>query len=337
MMYVLFDTNIWNSQLGLTTRNAAAVRFFLLQRNATIAIPEVVHLELAHNLVERLKTMRAQIQKNHKELLSVFGSLHEVSLPSNEEIETRVESLLTKRDIPHIFLPFSFPAARSSLRRIIEKKSPSRGKEQFVDGVIWSHCLDLLEKADVCLVTADSAFYDSKVNRKLASDLVDDISGLDHSLKLFRNLDELLDEVRTDVRLDETIIRNRVFDDEAEEIGDILVTTGYRLVGEPDTTIRAYITEVATQINLSFDISQPCEEATTQGRESSTMTIKGDGFFDLNTNLVERLRVFSIRLRYRDVDGELKNRGSVRGWAEAISIGPKKLQHTLKIPIDSIH
>lgn len=266
MMYVLFDTNIWNSQLGLTTRNAAAVRFFLLQRNATIAIPEVVHLELAHNLVERLKTMRAQIQKNHKELLSVFGSLHEVSLPSDEEIETRVESLLTKRDIPHIFLPLSFPAARSSLRRIIEKKSPSRGKEQFVDGVIWSHCLDLLEKADVCLVTADSAFYEPKANRVLASDLVDDISGLGHSLKLFRNLDELLDEVRTDIRLDETIIRNRVFDDEAEDISDILATTGYRLVGEPDTTIRAYITEVATQINLSFDISQPCEDATTQGR-----------------------------------------------------------------------
>lgn len=28
MTYVLFDTNISNSQLGLTTRNAAAVRFF---------------------------------------------------------------------------------------------------------------------------------------------------------------------------------------------------------------------------------------------------------------------------------------------------------------------
>ena len=298
MTYVLFDTNIWNSQLGLTTRNAAAVRFFLLQRNATIAIPEVVHLELAHNSEDHEGSDPEEPQGS----VSVFGSLHEVSLPTDEEIETRVESLLTKRDIPHIFLPFSFPAARSSLQRIIEKKSPSRGKEQFVDGVIWSHCLDLLEKADVCLVTADSAFYDPKANSTLASDLVDDISGLGHSLKLFRNLDRLLDEVRTDVRLDATIIRNRVFNDEAEDISDILSTTGYRLVGEPDTTIRAYITEVPTQINLSFDISQPCEDATTQGRESSTMTIKGDGFFDLSTNLVERLRVFSRNFQRKIVD-----------------------------------
>ena len=335
MMYVLFDTNIWNSQLGLTTRNAAAVRFFLRERNATVAIPEVVHLELMHNFAQRLIAMKAEIRRNHKDLLSVFGSLNEVSLPSDEEIETRVESLLTKRDIPHVFLPFSFPAAKSSLRRIIEKKSPSRGKQQFVDGVIWSHCLDLLEKADVCLVTADSAFYEPNANKTLVSDLAEEVSGFSHSLKLFRNLDNLLDEVRTDVTLDKGIIRSRVFDDEADVIRDILTNTGYRIVGEPDIAIRAYITEVATQLNLSFEISQRCEDATMQGRESSAISINGDGFFDPSTNVVDRLRVFRIGLRYRDVDGELKNRGSVRAWAEAVSIGPKKLQHTIKVPIES--
>ena len=333
-MYVLFDTNIWNAQLGLTTKNGAAVRFFLHQRSATVAIPEVVHLELVHNLARRMKKAKHDIRTNHSMLLSVFGSLTDVQLPTDEEIAARVEALLSERDIPHTLIPLSLQAARSSFERIAQQRSPSRGKPQFVDGVIWENCLDLLKKTDVILVTNDSAFYQSKTSKKIASDLVMELSQFDHSLRLFRNLDDLLAEIRVDVAIDESVVRGRVFADEEKEIAEIFSSTGFQLAGPPDIEIKAYITEIATQLNFSFEIHQPCEDAGPQGRERTAMTINGEGFFDSNTNDIDRLRVSRIRFRYRDVDGEQKNRGAIRVSAEPIWIGSKKLQHTLKIPVD---
>ena len=333
-MYILFDTNIWYDQLGFTTKNGAAVRFFLHHRNATIAIPEVVHLELVHNLARRLKKAKHDIQTNHSTLLSVFGSLTELKLPTGEEIETRVAALLSERDVPHILIPFSLTAARSSLERIAAQRSPSRGKSQFVDGVIWENCMDLLKKTDVCLVTNDSAFYEAKAGKTIASDLADELNQFEHSLKLFRNLDDLLAEIRRDVIIDESVVRDCVFGDEENEIGEILTSTGFQLAGAPDTEIKAYITEIATQLNFSFEILQPCEDASPQGREPAAMTIIGEGFFGANTNVIDRLRVSRIRLRYRDVDGEMKNKGSVRVNADPVWIGSKRLQHSLKIPLD---
>ena len=37
--------------------------------------------------------------------------------------------------------------------------SPSSGREQFADGVVWAHCVELLREAQVLLVTADKAFF----------------------------------------------------------------------------------------------------------------------------------------------------------------------------------
>ena len=46
-MFILFDSNVWISQLGLQSENGAAVRYFANRRSATVAIPEVVQLEVA--------------------------------------------------------------------------------------------------------------------------------------------------------------------------------------------------------------------------------------------------------------------------------------------------
>jgi len=44
--------------VGLRSQNGAAVRFFARQNNATIAIPEVVQLEVEENLTKRMFDLR---------------------------------------------------------------------------------------------------------------------------------------------------------------------------------------------------------------------------------------------------------------------------------------
>jgi hypothetical protein len=49
-MIVVFDTNIWKSELFLQSPAAAAVRFFLRERNARVGLPEVVRMEVQEHL-----------------------------------------------------------------------------------------------------------------------------------------------------------------------------------------------------------------------------------------------------------------------------------------------
>ncbi len=81
-MYVVLDSNIWFSELGLTTAKGAAARFFMKQQRATLAIPEVVRKEVEINLMRSLSKHCDDIAKKHRQLLSIFGTLKEVVLPS---------------------------------------------------------------------------------------------------------------------------------------------------------------------------------------------------------------------------------------------------------------
>ena len=45
-MFIIFDTNIWVSELALNTASGAAVRFFVQECGATVVLPEIVRLEL---------------------------------------------------------------------------------------------------------------------------------------------------------------------------------------------------------------------------------------------------------------------------------------------------
>ena len=81
-MFILFDANTWISQVGLQSKNGAAVRFFARQHNATIAIPEVVQMEVEELLTTRMLELRKKVSDGHRHLLPLFGRLQNLSLPS---------------------------------------------------------------------------------------------------------------------------------------------------------------------------------------------------------------------------------------------------------------
>ena len=78
-MFIVFDSNIWQSELGLNSSKGAAVRFFINQRGAKVALPEVVKLETEHNLKKLIKNIGSEMDKNHRQLLAIFGQMPEAS------------------------------------------------------------------------------------------------------------------------------------------------------------------------------------------------------------------------------------------------------------------
>lgn len=191
-MFVLLDSNVWISQRGLTSVQADAGREFIISNGATLAIPEVVQLEVEKKLCAELLRHRSRIGDSLRYVTALYGDLDEMSLPTADEIDSRVRNLMVDTGLQIRNIPLTIDAAKSSLNKIVNKQQPSERSEQFVDGVIWAHCLELLEESDVCLVSEDKAFYrDYDYNLGLAPNLIEEATSRSNELRLVRSLEGL--------------------------------------------------------------------------------------------------------------------------------------------------
>ena len=156
-MYVILDSNIWISELGLNSSMGAAARYFFKERGATVVLPEVIKLETEKHLRTELTKYVSNLKKNHRQLLSVFGKLKELVVPDGEAIDAKVASIFGACQVELNEIPLTLESAKSSFLKTIDKVPPSDKDQQFKDGVIWAECLRLLDTADVYLVTSDKA------------------------------------------------------------------------------------------------------------------------------------------------------------------------------------
>ena len=145
-------------------------------------------------------------------LLTYLPGVENIRLPTCDEIEERVRSLVKDTDAQIREMPLTIEAAKSSLHKILRKQQPSDKREQFTDGVIWVNCLELLKESDVWLVSEDKAFYRNEdYNHGLAPNLEYEAAKCPNRLQLFSDLEKLLQcarelslpqDIRQDVRED---------------------------------------------------------------------------------------------------------------------------------------
>ena len=145
-MIVIFDTNIWISDLALTSNVGSAVRFYLREQKARIGLPEVVKLETEFHLRTMLDEHIAEIQSSHRQLLAVFGRLKEIVLPTTEEVEDLISRVFSTLGVPIEDIPFTLDSAKASLIRAVRKIPPSDKSQEFKDGVLWEDCLRMFRK-----------------------------------------------------------------------------------------------------------------------------------------------------------------------------------------------
>ena len=127
-MYVILDSNIWISELGLNSSMGAAARYFFKEQDATVVLPEVIKLETERHLRAKLTKYVSDLKRNHRQLLSVFGKLKELVVPDGGAIETKVASIFGECQIKLKEVPFSLETSRSSFLRTIDRIPPSKGK-----------------------------------------------------------------------------------------------------------------------------------------------------------------------------------------------------------------
>jgi hypothetical protein len=335
-MFIILDSNIWISELGLNTAKGAAVRFYVKNRGATVVLPEVIKLETERHLKSELTKYVAELEKNHRQLLSVFGKLKELVLPDEETIETKVASIFSDCKIELLGLPLTLESARSSFLKTIEKIPPSDKDQQFKDGVIWAECVSLLEKGDVYLVSADKAFYkDRQYENGLAEALVLETKNSKHSVYIFPTLSALLETIKNEVKIDEKALVNQFWDSTRNSIENILDRNSFAVTGDPTVAVQLFATENPNRLYTEFSISYQCEDLTADERSCGVLNLKGDCTYLVNENQFDAFRNYGEELLFKTKDGEDKSQRNVVLFADGIVIGHKTVEHSIKYKLDN--
>lgn len=333
-MKIVFDTNIWISDLGLNSGAGAAVRFYIKKTEAVVVVPEVVRIELEKNFTRDLQELKKNIIDSHKKLLTVFGKLTEVVLPSDDEINNKACEILNSLDVPVKEIPFSLDAAKSSLIKIIDKKPPSQRKQQFKDGVIWANCLELLNESDVYLVSKDTDFYkDNTFDEGLASNLWEETKKYPNSLTLFPSLEKLLDDIRVDVDVDDNRLIEGIFESSGEKINEALDEAEFSLANSPSITKSLFLTENSTQLYIDFEISYDYLDQTDQGRTDAILRLKASGLYETEKEEFLKVSLSYVSLKYIDTEGQQQSRGFHYVSAHAVTAGYRTIEHTVKLSL----
>lgn len=330
-MIVVLDSNVWLSELGLRSGAAAAVRFFLNQSNAQVAVPEVVQLEVRHNLTNRLSTHAKEIRDNYRQLLTAFGKLREIILPTEGEIQAKVEELFASLGVQQQQIPFSLESARSALFKAIQKAPPCDKTQEFKDAVIWADCVTLLATDEVVLVTNDKAFYRDRAYEKgLAPNLLDETKNLPNQLRILPNLSDLLDVIQAPISLDEEQLQTAIFGAFGESINGTLARTEFSLGARQNVTYKLFATENPTELFLDFSMAISCSDAREEGRTNALLNLKGDGLYSPTERAYSALRNFGEHLAWVNADGTPQETRNHHLYASGIVIGHREVTHEIR-------
>ena len=325
-MIVVFDSNVWISELGLRSSAAAAVRFYLKQSGARVAIPEVVRLEVTENLRRRLLEHIDQIRFDYRQLLTAFGKLREIVLPAEQEVDDRIAALFSSLGVEQFDIPFSLQSAHASFMKTIRKEPPSKNTQQFKDGVLWADCRALLETDSVLLVTSDKAFYeDQQYSQGLAKNLCAEASACSHSIEVFPALVNLLESVKKPISVDGNDLQKAFIEACRQGIAGKLESEGFALGERTDLSLKLFATEDAAVLFLDFTMTINCKDVRGEGRTDIALTLRGDGSYLPQSGDFRDLRELGQQLTFRLSDGTLKEMRSAIAYGGGVLIGHREI------------
>jgi len=332
-MIVVLDTNIWLKELALNSGAGSALRFFLKHRPAQLAVPEVVRLEVQNNLRRTIKEAIDDVAKGNRQLLALFGSMKEVVLPTEQEIEAFVADVFNRLGIEILDVPFSLNSARSSFMKAIQKVPPSDRTQEFKDGVIWANCLELLEQDDVVLASDDKAFYSGReLGNGLAANLLAEALQKSNRLTLVHTITDVLKHVETDIRVDERWLLSAVSERSLTGTQQLLSRGEAEISGEGQIQYDLFSTESPENLYIKYVAEFPCTDITALGRTDLRLVLQGNGTFRPSIPEITAIQAGDDELYFTNPDGtsgQLRN-----GHLSAhLVLGHKTVDYSVRHPL----
>lgn len=330
-MIVVFDTNIWLSELGLRSPTAAAARFYLKHRGARVAIPEVIRLEVEWNLTSRLMKHIEDIRTDYRQLLTAFGTLREIVLPDEDQVRQKIPELFESMQVERIDVPFTLESARNSFLKTILKQAPSHQSQQFKDGVLWADCLSLAASDEVVLVTADKAFYqEQSYSKGLSASLREEARGLPFGIRVLPAVADLLDAVKIPVAIDADTLQAAFIAQHRDSVFGTLERQGFSLADRTAFSYNIFATEDPAVLFLDFTIELQCDDARGTGRTDGKLRLRGDGSYLPGSGAFTNLRNFGEHLTFKLPDGTQSEIRNAVIHVDGIVIGHKQISSIVR-------
>jgi hypothetical protein len=329
---IVLDTNVWLKNAMLRDSAGAALRFYLRQFGARVAVPEVVRSEVVIHLGQDLKETAARIRADYRQLLKHVGRLHELVLPDDGVLEGTAEAAFEKCGIELLDVPFSVDSARHSFEKCLKGEPPSGPKnQQFKDGVLWADCIRLADEAPVLLVTEDKGFYEGREYAKgPAANLLREVEATKHGITVTHELAAVLERVRRDIPIDYDLLAANFLPTVQAGVDRLLDHNGFVLGARLGGSHKLFATDNPTEVHLEFTLTYRAVHP--DGREGA-LNLRGDGKYAPQTTAFEGLQGRSEELVFQDVEGERISKNVTLAVGTAF-LGHRIVHHEVRTPLD---
>jgi hypothetical protein len=332
-MKILVDTNVWLSENLLRSPKGLSLTAFCYKNGHKLLVPEIVEKEIEVNFFRNAIEKRDKIQENYRYLLATLGKLKELILPGDEEVRKALsDRLLELYDIIER-ISFTFDQAKTALEMVINYLPPNcKSNQQFKDSAIWVSALDASSNSEIAFITADKGFYtDKKVEKGLASNILDGIKNADNKISVYQGLDGFLDKnFKSNKIIDATLLADKIFEEEKERIS--------KHVSEFDISIqRIILNDLVKYVTgkdalLSIDYKGVVEiVAGETSPKDPFYLIEGSCLFDISKNVLEQNFLNSFDFQWIDENGDRKDKRSKNVYAFGnIVLGHRTVEYQLK-------
>ena len=328
MKTIILDTNIWLSELALMSPLGCAFSHYVMVGGFKIGLPEVIEEETKYNFRKQLLEYRLNIARDYKRMLTIFGKMKELVMPSEEDIEGKVEALFDFHKDRIIRIPFEIEGARSSFEKIINREPPnSENNQQFKDGVIWANCLELAKSTDVLLVTKDKAFFKERTYEKgLVENLSREAQSVPYKISIFSELADLLKEIRSDFTLDEEQLIKLIEKETYDNVLKISARTEFNVGKLSNRQFEVFATTNPKEVSVKFSLKYDLEGRPTERRVTAYAESRGELMLNIENYSIKNFINHGEYVFWINENGERKETQNSYGYGNIV-IGHKTIEH----------
>jgi len=270
--------------------------FAVSKSGATIALPEVVQLEVSHKIAEQGANAIEAAEKSIGFLRQLTQQKVSAWVPSEESVRDAIGRRWEDLSGTLQPMPLTIEHSKAGLNRIIKKLPPcNANNEQFRDSCIWQCALELSDIKPVYLISNDHAFYEGGRKREngLANELQVELDARGRKVKLYPDLGSFLSAIGGAKTLGDKTVEELVVAAVTSKSKEVAENPhgGASILGKITfSKITGYATPrinvVAISFTATYRISSVKDYAKIEKITHALLTVTGSASFDPQSNSV---------------------------------------------------
>ena len=329
---LVLDSSTFVEEIGLTSRDASALKHYLYHRGTRLVVPQVVVEECERHLAARAKGKRESVEQCIGWLSRFCGRVSGWQAPSDAAIEERARVLAKADQLGAVVVPESEVIHERAESRNRAERPPSHLKAEPGDCRVWEHCLDLLADYDVLLVSRDSDFRGRRWPDQLHPQLQTEAAevGKGRSFTLHLSMESLLSELKSEIpAIPNDVVYAFVYAAISEEKRELESNSGCRPKKNGAVKQTLLTTDQLDIIEVRLELDDQWESI--DGSNVCDFLLRGSCHYRLSDHQLSDLSASSVTLLITESDGSVRAvKGSYVSAAATLYAGarPVEPEHT---------